>query len=60
MKKILLFAVCSLIATISYSQKVYAWWDVGAKLGYGLTGMLNNKDCLMAQKQECTLVCLMG
>ncbi len=42
MKKILLFAVCSLIATISYSQKVYAWWDVGAKLGYGLTGMLNN------------------
>ena len=42
MKKILFFAVCSLIATISYSQKVYAWWDVGAKLGYGLTGMLNN------------------
>lgn len=23
-------------------SKVYAWWDVGAKLGYGLTGMLNN------------------
>ncbi len=31
------FSICSVKA-----QKVYAWADVGLKLGYGLTGMLNS------------------
>lgn len=42
MKKILILVSLISIATLSEAQKVYAWWDVGAKVGYGLTGMLNN------------------
>ena len=42
MKKILILVSLISIATMSEAQKVYAWWDVGAKVGYCLTGMLNS------------------
>ncbi|MCC6753313.1 MAG: hypothetical protein IT266_04930 [Saprospiraceae bacterium] len=41
MKKIaLLFSVIFLAATV-HGQKVYAWWDAGVRLGYGMTGLIN-------------------
>lgn len=36
----LLFAACMVFH--AQSQKVYAWWDAGVRVGYGLTGMLNS------------------
>lgn len=41
MKKLILIALFGLIYNVGNSQKVYAWWDAGVRLGYGLTGMVN-------------------
>ncbi|MBK9270150.1 MAG: hypothetical protein IPM48_01010 [Saprospiraceae bacterium] len=43
MKKTILLLV--LLATFfnADGQKVYAWWDVGLKTSYGLTGLINTK-----------------
>ncbi|MBK7231872.1 MAG: hypothetical protein IPH93_06335 [Saprospiraceae bacterium] len=43
MKKILLLFVFLLLLSNTYSQKIYAWWDVGLKTSYGLTGLINTK-----------------
>ncbi|MBK8956164.1 MAG: hypothetical protein IPM34_11505 [Saprospiraceae bacterium] len=42
MKKLGLFVCLLFVCSISNAQKVYAWWDAGVKLGYGLTGFLNS------------------
>lgn len=41
MKNLLIALLMLISATGAYSQKVYAWWDVGLKTSYGLTGLVN-------------------
>lgn len=41
MQKIFYLALFSLFAGFVNAQKVYAWMDAGAKVGYGLTGLVN-------------------
>lgn len=41
MKKILITLLSLAVIQISQAQKIYAWMDCGAKVGYGLTGLLN-------------------
>ncbi|NOT35877.1 MAG: outer membrane beta-barrel protein [Saprospiraceae bacterium] len=40
MKQILLFLI-TIISLNLNAQKIYAWWDAGAKVGYGLGGFYN-------------------
>lgn len=38
-----LFAIITIFSLgNAQAQKVYAWWDAGVRVGYGLTGMINS------------------
>jgi len=41
MKKLIPFLFLLCLTTGIKAQKVYAWWDVGLKTSYGLTGLVN-------------------
>ncbi|MEP7195315.1 MAG: hypothetical protein ABI851_02275 [Saprospiraceae bacterium] len=43
MKKILLLLAVSFFIQKTNAQKIYAWWDCGLKVNYGLTGFINSK-----------------
>lgn len=42
MKKIAILILLFIVCKSSNAQKVYAWWDAGVRVGYGLTGFLNS------------------